>query len=140
MAKYKYQNYWKNDSGVTNNKIRHYANLVSKIQDVFVIYEKKEIVFVTNKAKEMMTFIFNEKVTSPFYYLEKCSDFLENFSKDSCKWRTFNNLKVLKYNNTMKLTKNISKLINLDLKNPQIQIFFREEKLKRVLEKNKKNK
>ena len=87
----------------------------------------------------MLKFISKNKPVK-HYDLLTYLEFLKVIHNDTCKWRTYNQMQVIKYHNTVRLTKPDSKFrIYLDeVKNdPMVQQYFREQKLERILKDDK---
>lgn len=134
-------NYWKIkylDKDAIDLDIRTETKKVLMLKDIFII-TKGDVLFATNNPKLMLRFICKYKPVK-HYDLISYLDFLKSIHHDNCKWRTYKQMRVIKYHNTIRLTKLDSiHRIYLDevIKNPMVQQYFREQKLERILKDDK---
>lgn len=122
------------DKDAIDQDIRNYTKKVLALKEIFII-TKGKVEFATNNPKEMLRFVCKNKPVHPYNLLDYLT-FLKSFSGETCKWRTYNQMQIIKYHNTVRLTKPDSKFrIYLDeVKNdPMVQQYFREQKLERIL-------
>ena len=134
-------NYWKIkylDKDAIVLDIRTETKKVLMLKDIFII-TKGDVLFATNNPKLMLRFICKYKPVK-HYELISYLEFLKSIHHDNCKWRTYKQMRVIKYHNTIRLTKLDSiHRIYLDevIKNPMVQQYFREQKLERILKDDK---
>ena len=104
------------------------------MKETFIII-KSGVELVTNSTKEMLRFVCKNKTVKQYDLLEYL-EFIKTLNVETCKWKTYKQLKVIKYHNANRILKPTSKFkIYLDeIKNkPMVQQYFREYKLERIL-------
>jgi hypothetical protein len=123
-----------NNDEIIKDIYKEYEEIIS-LKEIFIINKKNKIIYVTNNVNDMLNFICNYKPVKQYNLLSYLS-FLHNMNKNSCKWQTYDKKRVIKYYNTIKLTK-----INSNNRNYLEQIkedvliknYFREQKLIRII-------
>lgn len=129
-----------NDIDSINKDIKIETKKVLSMKEIFIIVKPTisinvNVKFVTNDPKKMLSIIRGKKEIKP-YDIISYLEFLKNIHKDTCKWRTYKKLQIIKYHNTLKLIKPNYKF-NLKLDNLKDDIlvkkYLRELKLERIL-------
>jgi len=133
------------DSDLLEQQYQKSINDVSNMKEVFFVKLKRDNFVVIENGIDLLNIILTNKI-KPYkdYYKIDVINFCNAIKKDTCKYQTFKNKKVYKYNLLQRLYDNkiengkklVSYLTEFEyvMKHKNIQMFFRKSKFKRILQ------
>lgn len=128
------------DDNKINADMDKYIQMAYDIKDLFIITKGSNIMMVTNNAKDVLKEFFKgvshkSNVSYRLSYLE----FLQAFTRDTNKFKTYKGKKVWKYKKTLELGNKSELAAFAEVKKqPEVQKYLREKKFERILNEDNK--